>query len=142
VRFARIVRSGRQVPAVGGGPRARTVARQAVPLVLQRQPRPVADFDRPLKREADKVAECVLAMPARAGAPRVQRMCGECANELRRQSMEEDEEELLQTRREGADVSVVKVTLASEIGNIRAGGIAPPGIGSSLLRTAFRVQLQ
>lgn len=102
------------------------VARQAVPLVLQRQPPPVADFDRPLKREADKVAECVLAMPARAGAPRVQRTCGECADELRRQSMEGDEEEPLQTRREGADVSVVKVTLASEIGNIRAGGSRLP----------------
>ena len=93
MRVARVAGSGLPAPAVPTRLGARTVARQAVPVVPQRKPPTVANVDSPLEREADMVADRIMAMPSKTGEPRVQRMCGDCANELRRQPMEGDEEE-------------------------------------------------
>lgn len=87
---------------------ARTQARTAVPVVLQRQPLTVADVDSPLEREADRVADRVMRMPtpggggigvSRGSKASVQRLCPECEEGLQRQPIEDEEEEAMAVER-------------------------------------------
>lgn len=91
-----------------------------------------------LEREADRVADEVLKMPApQAGGPtvqgmcteceeeletgRIQRMCDECSEEVQRQPLEEEEEEILAKRRPGRS-PLLGPELAGRIQRATTGG--------------------
>jgi Domain of unknown function (DUF4157) len=58
----------------------------------------------PLEREADQVADAIVRMPEPAtAAPRIQRLCAECEEQMQRKASVEDEEPLVQAKREGED---------------------------------------
>jgi hypothetical protein len=79
------------------------------------------------EQEADRVADAVMRMPepqvAFGGAPHIQRACPMCVEEeLQRQPIEEEEEELLQTKEISEQNVEATPDLESRINSIRGGG--------------------
>ncbi len=85
------------------------------------------------EQEADRVAEQVIRMPEsqiaeRASVPRqtqdslVQRVCAECDEELHRQPIEEEEEELLQAKEMPGQTPEVNSNVEANINALREGG--------------------
>lgn len=85
------------------------------------------------EQEADRVAEQVIRMPdpsttGRKGVskynqvPRIQRMCTECDEELQRQPVEEEEEEVLQTKGVSGETPEVTPSVETQINSISGGG--------------------
>ena len=90
------------------------------------------------EQEADRVADRVMRMPEpvaqgpiNSGAPAaegIQRKCSECEEEVRRQPLEEEEEELQMKRAPGA-APEIGPGLQARIGGLRGGGQPlPPSI--------------
>ena len=85
------------------------------------------------EREADRMADAVLRMPkpgaggnatqvAQVRSGNVQRVCFECEEELRRQPMEEEDEELLQAKRSSNASPPVNAGVESRIASLHGGG--------------------
>jgi hypothetical protein len=78
------------------------------------------------EQEAELVAEQVMRMPDPAIGTRsaplgVQRLCAECEEEVQRQPIEEEDEELRMTRRSGA-IPEIGSGLRAQISGLRGGG--------------------
>jgi peptidoglycan hydrolase-like protein with peptidoglycan-binding domain len=106
----------------------------------------IGAVDDPAEREADRVADQVMRMPARTiaadgdagsrpiaptgmavvfpSAPaRIQRVCGECEHEMQRQSMKEDEDKLLQKKESAASgTPAVTPEVQAGVDALRGGG--------------------
>ncbi len=96
---------------------------ESVPSVLLRSPLRVGAVDDPLEVEAERVADRVMRMPS---SEMVVRRCpGGCPDEevLRRQPVEEEEDELLRTPADGGAPGVVP----GEAVRSGGGGGLPPG---------------
>ncbi len=89
------------------------------------------------EQEADRVAEQVIRMPEsqiaeRASVPRqtqdslVQRVCAECDEELHRQPIEEEEEEMLRTKEFDGQTSEVNSNVEANVNAERGGGTPLP----------------
>lgn len=80
------------------------------------------------EQEADRVAEQVMRMPApalsigRESAPPAQRSCSECQDELKRQSLEEKDEQRLQAQSESGAVTTVSPGVENAIHALSARG--------------------
>jgi hypothetical protein len=85
------------------------------------------------EQEADRVADQVMRMPDPSTAgrkgdskysevPSIQRMCTDCEEELHRQPMEEEEEEILQTKEVGGETPGISQDVESQINSVRGGG--------------------
>ena len=96
---------------------------ESVPSVLLRSPLRVGAVDDPLEVEAERVADRVMRMPSSESV--VRRCPGGCPDEevLRRQPVDEEEDELLRTPADGGAPGVVP----GEAVRSGGGGGLPPG---------------
>jgi hypothetical protein len=88
------------------------------------------------EQEADQVAAAVMLMPDGRGkrpfdpgssaGEHIQRMCPECEEELHRKPINEDEEELLQTKAVPGHTPALAPGVASDIQTVRGGGSLLP----------------
>lgn len=86
------------------------------------------------EQEADRVADQVMRMPnsdmeateassiAQDSLPEIQRLCPECENEVQRQPLEEEEEELVQAKSESQQVPDVDASTERAITNLQGSG--------------------
>lgn len=114
------------------------------PVVVLRSPLRVGAVDDPLETEADAVAERVLRMPdPRSGL--VQQCPGGCPDEevIRRQPMEEDEDELAQRQPLGYSSVCVSPVAASTgaVASRRGGGVPLPVATRRFFEPRFGVDL-
>jgi hypothetical protein len=100
------------------------------------------------EQEADGVADQVMRMPDLSRAqskrvseydkfPSIQRTCTECEEELQRQPMEEEEEDLLQSKEVSGETPEVTPSVEDQINSIRGGGQPLP----ESVRTFFEPRL-
>ena len=92
----------------------------------------VSQPDDAYEREADRVADEVMRMPEPAGhqaalgasgaPPRIQRLCAECEEEMHRKTAVEDEEPLVQAKREGAELEDGAARIAPYVNSLSGRG--------------------
>src|SRR5215510_3698800 len=92
----------------------------------------VSKPDDAYEREADRVADEVMRMPEPAGhqaalgasgaPPRIQRLCAECEEEMHRKTAVEDEEPLVQAKREGAELEDGAARIAPYVNSLSGRG--------------------
>ena len=86
----------------------------------------VSPPDDAYEQEADLVADEVMRMPqpaaARGPPPRIQRLCAECEEKMQRKAPVEDEEPLVQAKREGAELEDGAAAIAPYVDNLSGRG--------------------
>lgn len=97
------------------------------------------------EREADRVADQVMRMPephavsagVRTEPPRIRRLCPERDGELRRQPIEEEEEDLVQTKTDVGGPRPLPPNLATQVEVARGGGEPLPHVVRAFFEPRF-----